>query len=326
MDDPRTNATTEQMARELASCGSFAICGHVNPDGDCLGSQLALAAALRALGKRADVLLVEDAPVEEGLRFLPGFDGLVPAERYDGAPEAFVYVDVSVRSRIGAAARIADAAARRFAIDHHAADEDVAELNLIDPDAASCTILIWDVVGALGVERTPAIATCAYTGLMTDTGRFQYQNADARAFAAASQMVEAGAMPAHAAREVFQSRSVPSLRLEQRMLEHMEFLAGGECVLSYVTLDDYAACGAESADAESLIDTLRTVRGARIACLLKGRPGLVRGSLRAKDDGTDVAAIARVLGGGGHRAAAGFTLHCPMEDAISQVKDLLPKR
>ena len=323
MNDPRCNASVQDMARALASCSSFVISGHVNPDGDCLGSALALAAALRAMGKEAQVVLVEDAPVEPGLRFLPGFEGIMPAERCTMVPDAFVYVDVSVRERVGVAARIADAAARRFAIDHHRGDEVVAELNLIDPSAASCSMLVWEVAKELGADITPEIALCAYTGLMTDTGRFQYQNTDERAFAAAAQMVAAGANPALAGREFFQNRSLASLRLEQRMVGRMQVLLGGECAFSYITLDDFAECGAENADAESLIDTLRSVRGVRVACLLKEREDLVRGSLRAKDDDTDVAALARKLGGGGHRAAAGFTLKIPFDQAVDTVLDAL---
>lgn len=319
MRDSRCNANARDMARALASCSSFVISGHVNPDGDCLGSALALAGALRAMGKEAQVVLVEDVPVEPGLRFLPGFECLVAAERCNMVPDAFIYVDVSVRERVGDAARIADAAAHRFAIDHHRGDEPVAELNLIDPDAASCSMLVWEVVKELGVDITPEIALCAYTGLMTDTGRFQYQNTDERAFVAAAQMVSAGADPALAGREFFQNRSLASLRLEQRMVGRMQVLHGGECAFSYITLDDFAECGAENADAESLIDTMRSVRGVRVACLLKERENLVRGSMRAKDDETDVGAVARKLGGGGHRAAAGFTLKVPFDQAVDMV-------
>jgi phosphoesterase RecJ-like protein len=234
-----------------------------------------------------------------------------------------VYVDVSVRERIGVGAAIADSAKRRFAIDHHAGTEEVAELNFIDPSAASCTILVWEVMRELGVEPTPEIALCAYTGLMTDTGRFQYQNTDERAFKAAAQMVAAGAQPSLAGREFFQNRAIASLKLEQRMISRMEILHEGQVAFSYITLADFAECQAENADAEALIDTLRSVRGVRVACIMKERDGFVRGSLRAKDDDTDVASIARQLGGGGHRAAAGFTLVMPLEQAISQVKSLL---
>lgn len=323
MPDARTNATPADMAALLGSCESLAICGHVNPDGDCLGSELALAAALRAVGKQVTVLLAKDAPVEEGLHFLPGFGDLVPASRYEGTPDAFVYVDVSVRERVGDAAAVADRAPQRFVIDHHAGTEQLADRYYIDPSAASCSLLIWEVIAELGVAPTADIALCAYTGLMTDTGRFQFQNTDARAFQAAGEMVAAGAQPALAAREFFQNRSFASLQLEQRMVQRMRFLGDGVCAFSYITLDDYAECGAVDADAEALIDTLRSLRGIRVACLLKERPDKVRGSLRAKDDDTDVASLANELGGGGHRAAAGFTLRLPLEESIVRVQGLL---
>jgi phosphoesterase RecJ-like protein len=124
-------------------------------------------------------------------------------------------------------------------------------------------------------------------------------------------------------REFFQNRAIASLKLEQRMISRMEIMHEGQVAFSYITLTDFAECQAENADAEALIDTLRSVRGVRVACIMKERDGFVRGSLRAKDDDTDVASIARQLGGGGHRAAAGFTLVMPLEQAISQVKSLL---
>lgn len=319
MPDARTNTTIEGMAHALRECSSFAITGHVNPDGDCLGSQLALAHALRELGKEATVLLAEDSPVEEGLRFLPGFDGFMPAGKFGGSPEAFVCVDVSVRDRIKESAAVMDRANRVFVIDHHEKPEIEAELLYDDSGAASCSMIVWEVIAAMGVKPTPDIALCAYTGLMTDTGRFQYQNTDPRAFELAAQMVHAGARPALAAREFFQSRSLASMRMEQRMISHMQVLQGGRIAFSMVTLEDFAECDARNADAEMLIDTLRSLGGVHVACLLKEREGFVRGSLRAKDDESDVASIARALGGGGHKAAAGFTLEMPLDQAVERV-------
>ena len=148
------------------------------------------------------------------------------------------------------------------------------------------------------------MALCAYTGLMTDTGRFQFQNTSAAAFHAAAEMVEAGVSPDVPAREVFQSRSVASMQLEGRLLERMELLCNGRFSFSYITRSDFAEFGAVKADAEPLIDTLRAMRGVQIACILKVQPdGVVRGSLRSKTD-ADVEVMACALGGGGHKAAA----------------------
>ena len=302
----------------------FVVCGHVSPDGDCLGSQLALAAALRRLGKRVTCVLVKDEPVEVNLlRVLDGAQDLVFAGAYKGAPGAFVGVDVPTRERIGeAACALLDQAIFSFTIDHHAVDTTMCDMVYVDPDAASTTMLIWELAGYLGVERTGAVANCCYTGLVTDTGRFQYQNTDERCMSLAAEMVAAGADPASVSREVFQNRTYASMRLEATAIMRAEFSEDGATALGYLTREDFARFGAQKSDAEPVIDALRRIEGVRVACMLREQEDCIRGSLRAKDD-TDVSAIARTFGGGGHVAAAGFTLHCTLDEAVAQVRAAL---
>lgn len=320
---PQTNTDLASIAEALAGRDDIVICGHVSPDGDCLGSQLGLAAALRALGKRVTCLLAKDEPIDERLAFLPGAADLVPAASFDGVARTFVAVDVPTRERIGeAAAALRDGCDLAVTVDHHAVDTAMTDLVYVDPDAASTTMLVWELAGLLGVDRTGDVATCCYTGLVTDTGRFQYQNTDALSMRAAAEMVEAGADPASVSRAIFQNRSLPSVRLEGIAVERMTFGAGGAYALSWLTREDFEATGAVKADAEPLIDALRSVSGVRAACMLREQGDVVRGSLRAKDD-TDVAAIARGFGGGGHVAAAGFTLACSIEEARELVERTL---
>lgn len=302
----------------------FVVCGHVSPDGDCLGSQLALAAVLRRLGKRVSCVLVKDEPVEANLlRVLDGAQDLVFAGAYKGAPGAFVGVDVPTRERIGeAACALLDQAPFSFTIDHHAVDATMCDMVYVDPDAASTTMLIWELAGYLGVERTGAVANCCYTGLVTDTGRFQYQNTDERCMRLAAEMVAAGADPASVSREVFQNRTYASMRLEATAIMRAEFSDDGATALGYLTREDFARFGAQKSDAEPVIDALRRIEGVRVACMLREQEDCIRGSLRAKDD-TDVSAIARTFGGGGHVAAAGFTLRCTLDDAVAQVRAAL---
>lgn len=302
----------------------FVVCGHVSPDGDCLGSQLALAAALRRLGKRVSCVLVKDEPVEANLlRVLDGAQDLVFAGAYKGAPGAFVGVDVPTRERIGeAACALLDQAPFSFTIDHHAVDATMCDMVYVDPDAASTTMLIWELAGYLGVERTGAVANCCYTGVVTDTGRFQYQNTDERCMSLAVEMVAAGADPACVSREVFQNRTYASMRLEATAIMRAEFSEDGATALGYLTREDFARFGAQKSDAEPVIDALRRIEGVRVACMLREQEDCIRGSLRAKDD-TDVSAIARTFGGGGHVAAAGFTLRCTLDDAVAQVRAAL---
>lgn len=316
----QTNTTLNSIAETLSRYDSFAVCGHVNPDGDCLGSQLALALALEQMGKRVVRLLVRDEPIDAGLRFLPGADALVPASSFEGSVQVFIALDVPLVSRIEAAAAIQDGAELKVTVDHHAVDSSMSDLNYVDPDAPATGLLVWDLIRCMDVTPSAEIATCCYTALMTDTGRFQYQNTRSESFAAASEMVSAGASPAVCSREVYQRRSVSSLMLENRMLEHAICSASGSWVLSYLSLDDFSSCNAIKADAEPLVDILRSIDGVEVACILREHPENVRGSLRAKGDFLDVSLLARHIGGGGHKAAAGFTF----ERSLSEVRELMP--
>ena len=316
---PQTNSTLKDIAAAMLEHDNFVICGHVSPDGDCIGSQLALMHALRSAGKQARCVLAEtDAVLDPALSFLPGFDELTPPAKVGGEVEVFVGVDVPTIERIADAAALHDAADLCITIDHHAVDTTMAQLVYVDPDSASTTLLIWELAGNLTACREPAVAQCCYTGLVTDTGRFQYQNTTAACFDAAAQMISAGADPAFVAREVFQNRSLPSVRLGSLAVERMRFASEGRVVLSWLTSEDFERLHATKADAEPVVDTLRGVRGVQVACILREQGESIRGSLRAKDD-TDVSVIARAYGGGGHKAAAGFTLQEPIEQAKERV-------
>ena len=321
---PQTNTTLAGIAEVLSKHESFVICGHVSPDGDCLGSQLALAAALESCGKRAVCVLAKDDPIEENLAALSGADGLVYAGDYEGSVEVFVGVDVPTLERVGDAARLHDAAQVTVTIDHHAVDSTMADHVYVDPDAASTTLLIWEVARLMGARREGPVAECCYTGLLTDTGRFQYQNTDRWALSAAAEMVAAGADPARIASRVSQNRSVASVRLDGLAVERMKLVAGGAAAISHFTVADFERLGAVKADAEPAVNVLRCIRGVRVACMLREQPDGIRGSLRAKDD-SDVSAIARGFDGGGHKAAAGFTLHCTLDEALLRVEEAVER-
>ncbi len=315
---PQSNTTLQAIADVLRGADEVVLAGHVSPDGDCLGSQLALAAVLRSMGKRAVCVLAKDEPIDANLRFLPGAAELAPASSYEGAPDVFVAVDVPNADRLGeVAASILKRSPASVTIDHHAAPQRMTELAYVDPDSPSTTMLVWELARELGCADC-LVATCCYTGLVTDTGRFQYQNTRVGAFEAAAEMVLAGADPSAVATAVFQNRSHASMRLEALVLDRMLFGADGQLVLSWLTLQDFETVGAVKADAEPLVNSLRMLSGVRIACMLREQADGIRGSLRAKDD-TDVSVIARALGGGGHKAAAGFTLTCAMDEAVGKV-------
>ncbi len=314
---PQTNATLEDIARVLRDNDNFVICGHVSPDGDCLGCQLALAHALRHLGKTATCVLVNDDPVEPALSFMPGMQDMIPAAEFAGACDVFVGVDVPTRERIGEGARaILDRSRTSITIDHHASPTAMCDYVYVDPDAAAASMLVWDVAKML-CDGAPPLesAECAYVGLATDTGGFRFQNCDKQAFDVAAELVDYGIDPGAIATSAFQSRTMASLKLEARTIDRMTLLADGRAALSWVCLADFQELGAFKSDAEPLIDTVRSLAGVRVACMLREQEGCVRGSLRSKDD-TDVSVLARQLKGGGHKAAAGFTLNMTLAEAI----------
>ena len=316
----QTNTTIAEIARVIREHDSFVLCGHVSPDGDCVGSQLALMHTLEALGKDVTCLLVRDEPLPADISFLPGAERMVPACHFEGKPQVFMGLDVPTRERVGEdACVILDRCKTSVTIDHHAVETTMCDLVYVDPDSASASMLVWELVKELCDVPPANSVLCAYTGLLTDTGGFRYQNSDANAFRAAAELVEAGADASYAAMMAFGSRTLASLKLESLVLDRMQVFAGGAATLSFLREGDFESFGAAKSDAEPMVDAVRKLAGARVVCMLREQDGVVRGSLRAKDD-TDVASLARKLDGGGHRAAAGFTLHCAIDKAVELLR------
>ena len=318
---PQTNTGLVEIAELLAANDDFVICGHVSPDGDCLGSQLALWHALRSIGKRACCILVRDDGVPPSLAFMPGIGEMVPACAYDGPTEVFIGLDVPTRNRIEQdACAILDRCSTSVTVDHHASEKTMCDHVYVDPDAASASMLVWKLVKLLCENPPSESALCAYAGLISDTGGFRFQNTDTDAFAVASELVAYGVDPSYVATCVFQNRTLASLRLEELAIGRMELMSGGDVALSWVKVDDLVKLGATKSDTEPLIDTLRSIHGVRVACILREQDGMIRGSLRSKDD-TDVSILARKFDGGGHKAAAGFTLNTDIKSAIALLEE-----
>ena len=297
----------------------MALCGHRNPDGDCLGSVLALAQALQSLGVAATPLLAT-AEKPKIYDFLPGYEQLLPAAEYGDDPDVFVMLDVPEDARMDDAAAVRARARATVKIDHHPGPEDIADFAYIDVDAAAVGVLVWELLPQLGVQPTAGMARCCYAALLTDTGSFRFQNADQRAFEAAAQMVAAGAEPSLVASMVYQRKSLAALQLESRVAQRARFACGGRLVVSWMDESDLAELGATKDDCEELTDVVRQIDGPEVSVILRGMGTHIRGSIRSKTD-HDVAAVAKTMNGGGHRAASGFTLYGPMEEAVQTVVD-----
>ena len=316
----QTNTTLEEIAEHLLKADSICICGHVSPDGDAIGSGLALKCALKSFGKDITMLLADDvAKLDPKYDFLPGSESYIHAKSYKGVPDVFVCVDVPNAQRLGYSASVVHARSKlTITVDHHADDGRMSQLSYTDPDAASTTVLIWRLAQALGITLDRDIATCALSGLMTDTGSFQYQNADKEAFDCAAQMVSCGADPNEISTNFFQRKSIASIKLEAITISNMKLFCDGQAAISYITREDMKNTHATKADCDTLINVLRSIDGVRVACILKEMKDDIRGSLRSKDN-TDVASLAARFNGGGHKAAAGFTMHGKLDAAINEM-------
>ncbi len=318
----RSHLDWDGAVSALTSAGSVAVCAHVDPDGDAIGSVLAATLALRSIGVAAVPTLADDAPVPSTYAFLPGSDRFIPAADVP-APDIFLALDTPTPARLGSAQRLADDARLIVVADHHPDNRHFGDVELFDPRAAATGQIVWRLLRKLRVPPTPDIAYCLYVALMTDTGRFSYGNTDSRALRDAANMVIAGADPYAAYDATYERRSPGSLRLLGLALSRVMVANGGRVAYSWVGADDLEATGTSMPETENLVDAVRQLGGVDAVFLAKVVGGHVRVSLRSKT-GADVGAVARALGGGGHAAAAGTTIEGDLDAALAALLPLLP--
>jgi phosphoesterase RecJ-like protein len=301
----------------------FLVVSHEAPDGDALGSLLATHLALEALGKESLMVLPGASPLPGEYRFmdLPG-RGLLREAPADRGERVLVAVDCAQESRVGDAALVEDAPLT-VNIDHHHDNTRFGDVNLVAADASSTGELLSVVFDALGVEITPDIAEALYTAVVTDTGRFQYQNTTPRTLRLAADLVEAGADVHKVFQGVYENVQLAKLKLLARALDHTRVYDGGRVVVSHLERSDFADVGATEPYSEGIIDFLRAVEGAELAALIREPPrdgGPARKvSLRSSLDEIDVSAIARKSGGGGHPQAAGFSSELSVDEITAFV-------
>jgi phosphoesterase RecJ-like protein len=311
-------ATIAAIVEAIHARRRFVLSSHARPDGDAIGSQLAMAYALDALGK--DVALVNKDPVPGPLQAFPGTDRIAIADRVDGEYDAAIVMECSTLDRTGVAGLD-----RTFVIniDHHQGNTGYGALNWFDESAAACAEMVYDLVVALGVPLTKTIATHIYVAILTDTGSFHYSSISARTFEICRALVEAGVDPPLVARAVFDSNTLGRLRLFGAVLSAIELEQNGRLALMRVDEAMVARAGGTYDDTEGLINLPLTVKEIQASVFFKELDASsYRVSLRSK--GTiDVAAVAKRFGGGGHRNAAGCTVPGDYTSARTAVLDAL---
>jgi phosphoesterase RecJ-like protein len=301
---------------------------HVNPDGDALGSMLGFGLGLRQLGfTEVYASFPEPFAIAQCFRFLPGQDLLVAPGDAPVRPDLGVSFDAASVDRLGELSASLEAAKDWIAVDHHVSNTGFGSVRVVDPAAAATALLAAHLLDRLEVVFDRDIATCLYTGIVTDTGSFKFDATTPEVLSLASRLVATGVKPAEVARQVFDTRPFAAIRLLGDVLERTELdasAAGGRgLVTAYATEADLARHGQPWYMLESFMDIVRTTEEADVACLAKPvGPGRWAVSLRSKG-ATDVCAIAMALGGGGHRLAAGFTGYGEATDVLEAVRDQL---
>jgi phosphoesterase RecJ-like protein len=305
----------------LKDAEELTVACHVNPDGDALGSLLALVLAAEQLGKTAHATWGQSAPkVPPQYGFLPGADLIVPPAEAPVTP-VFVAVDCGAADRLGTLEKKAADAKVLINIDHHRGNPDFGTLNVVVTDASSTAEIVAELLRDAGVTIDLDIATNLWVGLVTDTGRFQYSNSAPSTLRLAADLVELGVPVPQIAQDVFESSPFDYLKLVGRVLERATLVEPARFVFSWVTLKDMDETGVARDEMDSLIDLVRSTRAASVAALFKEQDdGTWRASMRSR--GPNVGEIARSYGGGGHDLAAGFNV--PDRDrAVAEITQVL---
>jgi|SRR5579864_30067 len=302
----------EQVLEQIEQRQDFLLTSHARPDGDAIGSLLALSGILQAMGKTAEVIMSDPVPVI--YKPLPYADRIVHTSHVNGNHEAAILLecDSVQRSRIQGLERCF-----LISIDHHVTGKPFAAVNWIDPGACACAEMVYRLGKAAGVKITPDIATCLYTAVLTDTGSFSYAPTSAHTFDLARQLVEDGANPVRIAQSIYFSSPASKMRLLGAALSRLQ-LEGHTAWMS-VTREDMDRCQALEEDCEGLVNYALGIAGIEVAMFFRELPDhRVRVSMRSKG-AVNVSDVAAEFGGGGHQCASGFAVHGPLPQAVERI-------
>ena len=303
------------LAREAKR---LALISHISPDGDTVGSTLALRLAFLWLGKEVDVIC--DGEIPENIRFLEGIDRYLHPDQATGHYDTAIAIDCSDRERQGRAIALFDAADVRLVIDHHMTNVGYGDVNFIRRGESACSLLAYEAICALGVPMTKEMATCLLLGMSTDTGHFQYPATSAATLTAAGEMLRAGVDISLLTRRLYRTQPMNRVRLARTVYDKMTFALGNRVGVVKLTKEDFAETGTTPDQADGFVNKAIEIEGVRMAVLASEREDGVKMSLRAIEP-DDVAGIALTFGGGGHAQAAGCLIDEPMDKAVQMILD-----
>jgi phosphoesterase RecJ-like protein len=309
----------DRVVEELRDQDRFLLTTHEGPDGDALGSLLAVHNILRQMGKDSVMFLAaKEFPLPVEYRFLP-LEEVFHEPPADLIDRVLVFLDCGNIDRMPVDFLQRDGA-RLVNIDHHHDNTRFGTVNLVDTEASCTAEIVLEISKRLGAEITPEIASALYVGLVTDTGKFMYENTRAASHRMAAELIEAGVDVHDTYRRLYERVPEEKLRLIARALENVERFDDGRVSVTYISAADYEATGAAEVLTEGIIDFLRSLEGTEVAAVIRDKTDGGRSarkvSLRSADGRVDVSAIARIHGGGGHRRAAGFGSDLPYPELV----------
>jgi bifunctional oligoribonuclease and PAP phosphatase NrnA len=320
----RGDASREEVARELRSAERFLLTTHEGPDGDALGSLLAMHGILEQLGKDAVMFLAaKEFPLPVEYRFLPLTDVFhePPADVVD---RVLVFLDCGNIDRMPVGFLRRDEA-KVLNIDHHHDNTRFGTLNLVDTNVSCTAEIVFQLAKLLGARITPQIASALYVALVTDTGRFMYENTNVSTHLMAAELIEAGVDVHDTYRRLYERVPIEKLRLVARAIDRIERFEDCKLAVAYISAQDYSDTGASDPLTEGIIDHVRALEGTEVAALIRDKTDDGRAarkvSLRSTVGTVDVSAIARRHGGGGHPRAAGFSTNLGYSELVASLCD-----
>lgn len=317
-----TSELIQGFRAELANASSVLIGTHLNPDGDALGSALAMSLYLDSVGIANEVICHHLAP--RNLQFLPSIKRL-RTEPKEEKHDLGILLDLDSLERLGNTESYFAQCSRIVVIDHHVPHEAPGNLRIVDTAAAATAVILTELLEALDAKISADMATCLLTGIVTDTGSFRFRNTNPESLAVSSRLLERGGDLTQVTEEIFQSKRLSAARLLGQMLVTMRLSCDERLAWSSLSRKDFDVAQATDEDTEGFVNEMLFIDSVQIAAILREpKPGRIRCSLRSRAN-FDVAEVAREFGGGGHKNAAGCTLDMPLAEAETVVVERLKR-
>lgn len=306
--------TLDNILEEIKKAETIVILTHETPDGDALGSSLGMKLALKQLGKNADVIIPKHSRT---FAFLPSANEIKTeseTKRYDLA----ISVDCADLKRLASGAEYFETAKMKIQIDHHSINTMFGDYNFVNPVAPACCEILLGMFEYFGIEITQELGTCIITGIITDTGGFQYDGVTAETFEFAAELLQKGINVSKVYQKVLSTNTRAQFELSRIVSNRMEFFEDGKVAFTYMNLEDEKAVGAEEGDHEGLVNIGRNIEGVEVSIFIREKQGAngYKVSLRSREY-VNVADVALMLGGGGHIKAAG----CFVQGTVQEVKE-----